>query len=374
MLVTSRLNAVSVDVQQRTARVAAGARWQHVLDAATPHGLAPLLGTSPHVGVVGYTVGGGIGWLGRLYGLAADSVLSIDVVTPDGELRRTSATENLDLFWAIRGGGGNFGVITAMEFKLYPVPTLYGGILTYPGALAGEVLRFYREWVKGVPDEITSSLAVMKFPNVPPVPEAMRGQIVVLVRAAYAGTEAAGAPWLQPWLAWQEPLSNSFKEMPFGEVATINNDPVAPVPSYPSSDMLTELSDAVIDIIVRYATNPASPVAFSEVRHAGGAIARGDANASAIGNRDATFYLQIGGLALTPELGRALDRYVPEYKAALQPYLHGGIYLNFAGGREASARVKDAYAPESYARLVKIKREVDPQNLFRYSFPLVETA
>ena len=371
LIVTSRLNGVSVDVEARTARVEAGVIWQQVLDVTTPHGLAPLLGTSPHVGVVGYTLGGGIGWLARRYGLAADSVLSIEIVTPDGELRQCSKNENSELFWALLGGGGNFGVVTAMEFALYSVATVYGGVLTYPGTLAHDALHFYREWLKGVPDELTTSFAIFKYPDLAFLPDAIRGKLLVLVRAAYCGKAAEGEQWMRPWLEWQTPVSNSLTELPFSAVASINNDPVAPAPAHPSSDMLNELSDEVIEIMVRYATNPQAPIVYSEVRHAGGAIGRVDAHANAIGNRDASFYLQIGGLAFTPELGKAMEKYIYEYKGELRPYLHGGLFLNFAHSDEALVRVKDAYLPQSYARLVALKAKIDPKNLFRYSYPLV---
>jgi FAD/FMN-containing dehydrogenase len=372
LIVTSRLNAGKVDAQARTARVEGGAIWQDVLDAATPHGLAPLLGTSPHVGVVGYTLGGGIGWLARRYGLAADSVRSLEIVTPDAVLRHASPTENSELFWGLLGGGGNFGIVTALEFALYPVATLYGGILTYPGEVAADALRFYREWLKSIPDELTTHFAIFKYPNIPQAPEAIRGKIHAVMRAAYSGSGAEGERLIRPWLEWQTPLSNSFREMPFAEVATISNDPVDPTPTHTGNDMLNELSDEVIEIIVRYATNPASPLIFNELRHAGGAIAHANPNAKAVGNRDANFYFTIGGLAFTPEIRTAMVEYIRQYKAALRPYLHGGIYLNFTGSNEAHARVRDAYSPQSYERLVALKKKVDPQNLFRYSYPLVQ--
>lgn len=371
LIITSRLNAVSVDAYARTARVEAGAIWQNVLDAATPHGLAPLLGTSPHIGVVGYTLGGGIGWLARRYGLAADSVLSIDLVTPDGQLRHSSAEENADLFWALRGGGGNFGVVTGMEFKLYPVATVYGGALTYPGALARDALHFYRDWVADVPDDLTSSISVLRFSNLPQLPDNLRGQLRVILRAVHAGDAAEGERLMQPWLAWQTPMENTLRQLPFSEIATISNDPVAPAPAYPTSNMLGELTDEAIDVVARYATDRTSPLIFNELRHAGGAIMRVDPDANAIGNRDARFYLQISGLAFTPEIRTAMDHYLRQYQEALRPYLHGGIYMNFAGSNQAAARVQDAYLPHAYQRLVALKAQVDPKNLFRYSYPLV---
>lgn len=373
LIITSQMNAVEVNVQARTARVEAGTVWKHVLDKSTPHGLAPLLGTSPHVGVVGYTLGRGIGWLSRKYGFAADSVRWIDIVTADGVLRRASPTENSDLFWGLRGGNGNFGVVTALEFELYPVPTVYGGELVYPGELATDALRFFREWVKSVPDELTASINVAKFPSFPQIPEALRGKFQVLVRAAYAGDSSEGAALIQKWLDWRTPTSNSFQEIPFAEIGSIQKDPVDPTATFGSHEMFDQLSDELIDVIVRHATDPSSPVVFNEVRHAGGAIARVSPDSSAISYRDAEFYFQIGGPVPTPELLAAIKAYVPHYKEALRPYVRGGVYLNFMKGAEVRDRVKDAFSSETYARLVALKTKYDPDNLFRYSYPLVKS-
>jgi FAD/FMN-containing dehydrogenase len=373
LIVTSRMSKVQVDVEARKAKVEAGAIWKNVLDAATPHGLAPLLGSSPHVGVVGYSLGGGIGWLARRYGLAADSVRAVDIVTADGVLRHASPTENSDLFWGLRGGGGNFGVVTALEIQLYPVATVYGGTLTYPGDSARDALRFFRDWIKTVPDELTSSIRIMKFPPLPQLPEAMRGKTVVMVQAAFAGDAAQGEAWIRPWLDWNQPTTNTFQEIPFSEIGTISNDPVDPAAGFGSNEMLDSLSDAAIDVIARYATDSASPFALNELRHAGGAISGVAADANAIGNRDVQLFFQIGGPVFSPEAHTAMLAYLPRYKEAMKPYLRGGVYLNFMKGREASARVKDAYRPESYERLLALKAKYDPDNLFRFSYQLVAT-
>jgi hypothetical protein len=247
LIVTSRLKGVQIDAEARTARVGAGVVWREVLAQSTPHGLAPLLGSSPHVGVVGYTLGGGIGWLARKYGFAADSVRWIEIVTADGELRRASATENSDLFWGLRGGGGNFGVVTALEFDLYPVAKIYGGHLVYSGDMAVDALRFFREWIKTVPNELTSSIVVLKFPNLPDLPEALRGQVQVMLKAAYIGDADEGAAWIQKWLDWRRPQSNVFHEMPFAEIGTISNDPVEPMAGFGTNEMIDDLSDELIN-------------------------------------------------------------------------------------------------------------------------------
>jgi FAD/FMN-containing dehydrogenase len=307
----------------------------------------------------------------RKYGLAADSVRWIEIVTPDGVLRRASPTENSELFWGLRGGGGNFGVVTAMEFDLYPVSTLYGGNMAYPGNMVSDVLHFFREWVKNAPDELTSAVQVIKFPSFPAVPGHLRGKNQVIVRAAYTGDSAEGAKWIQKWLDWCPPLNSTFREMPFSEVASISQDPVDPTPGYGSNATLNELSDGLIDVILQRMTDPASPLLFTEIRHAGGAMARSDANTSAVGSRDAEFFLQTAGQAPTPELITIVKNAIHDYKDALRPYVRGGVYLNFMKGDEAAERARDGYLPESYNRLVALKQQYDPQNLFRFSYQLV---
>lgn len=370
LIITSRMNAVHVDPEARTARVEAGVVWHQVIAAAIPYGLAPLLGSSPHVGVMGYTLGGGIGWLARRYGLAADSVHWIDIVTADGVLRHASPTENSELFWGLRGGGGNFGVVTAMGFSLYPVAKLYGGYLSFPGNFAREALRIFRDWVHTAPDELTSSITILKFPPLPQLPEALQGTTQVIVRAAYIGDAAAGERLMQPWLDWQTPLENTFREMPFAEIGTISNDPVNPTAGYGSNEMFDELSDPALDAIVHHATNPESPLVFAELRHAGGAIKQVTADLNAIGNRDANFYFQLGGPIFPPNTKANSAAYIQKFKADLQPYFRGGVYQNFMSGGDAVNRAKDAYSSEAYQRLLALKTKYDPAKLFRFSYQL----
>ncbi|MBZ0319608.1 MAG: FAD-binding oxidoreductase [Anaerolineae bacterium] len=374
LIVTSHLKGVEIDPEARTARMQAGTVWGEVVEKAVPHGLAPLLGSSPHVGVVGYTLGGGIGWLARKYGLAADSVRSIDLVTPDGVLRHTSPAENSELFWGLRGGGGNFGVVTALEVNLFPVASLYGGHLMYAGDLAASALRFYRDWIEAVPNELTSSITVVKFPNFPQVPDAMRGKVFVMMRAAYIGEAVHGERYIQAWLDWNPPIASTFHTLPFAEIATISNDPVDPVASAYSNELLDSLSDAAIDIIVQTMTSPVSPLMATELRHAGGAINRVPAHPSAIGNRDALLYMQMVGLAPTPETQSAVEAAIQQYKQDMKPHLRGNVYLNFIKGHEASTRAKDAYSPETYQRLVALKNQYDPELMFRFGYQLVNTA
>jgi FAD/FMN-containing dehydrogenase len=370
LIVTSRMNAVDVNPEARTVRVEAGVIWQQVLDKTTAYGLAPLLGTAPHIGVVGYTLSGGIGWLARRYGFASDSVRWIDLVTADGVLRRASPTENGDLFWGLRGGGGNFGVVTAMEFNLYPVATIYGGSLVYPPEIAGEALRFYRDWIRTVPDDLTSSIGVYRFPPLPALPEAIRGKTVVLLRGAFAGDAAKGEALIRDWLDWKTPVSNTFREMPFSEVGTISNQPVAPMPGFGASEAFNELVDDAINVIVRYAVNPASPLSFVELRHTGGAIAKVAEDTSAMSNRDALLYLAINAIAPTSQAYQAIEGYAGQFRDALRPYLQGGLWLNFTLGSEMRKRSRDFYSQETYQRLIALKAKYDPDNLFRFSHRL----
>jgi FAD/FMN-containing dehydrogenase len=199
LIITSRMTKVYVDAASQSAWIESGAKWGVVLEQAQAVGLAPLLGSTPDVSAVGYTLGGGIGWLARKYGLSADSVHFFEMVTADGRLLRVSPTENSDLFWGLRGGGGSFGVITGMEVQLYPVTTIYGGNLFYPVEQAKAVYTRYREWIANAPEELTSSVLIMNFPPIPQVPELLRGQSFVIVRGAYAGRVEEGEALLKFW-------------------------------------------------------------------------------------------------------------------------------------------------------------------------------
>ena len=369
LIVTSQMTGVEVDAASQTAWIEAGAKWGLVLEATQPHGLAPLLGSSPDVGAVGYTLGGGIGWLARKYGLAADSVLSFEVVTAAGELVRASQDENPDLFWGLRGGGGSLGVVTGMEIRLYPVTTVYGGSLIYPASLAKEILTRYRDWIASAPDELTSSIAMMNFPPIPQIPEFLRGQSVVMVRGCYVGPMERGAALVDAWRAWRTPMADNFGEMPFSQVAAISNDPVDPSAGLSTSVWLGELSDEAIDTLVQYGVTP-SGLTLSEIRHVGGAVSQGDERLNVYGNRESLLVLQMVAMTPTPEIWQAQEQYTSQFKQALEPFLTGRVYINFLEGKEKQERTRDAYSPEAFRRLTEIKAKYDPENRFRYSFAI----
>jgi FAD/FMN-containing dehydrogenase len=372
LIVTSRMTDVRVNPSARTAWISAGAKWGHVLAQTQTVGLAPLLGSSPDVGAVGYTLGGGMGWLARKYGLSTDSVNRFELITADGQIVNASKDENADLFWGLRGGGGNFGVITGMEIRLYPVTTVYGGNLFYPVQKSKEVFAHYRQWIADAPDELTSSVVLMNFPPIPEMPEFLRGQSFVMVRGCYCGPLEEGEKLLEHWRNWQTPLLDDFKAMPFSDVATISNDPVDPIPGLSSGAWLRDLSDETVDILMRYVLPRGGPppLMLAEVRHAGGAIAKVGPEAAAYGNRDAMHSLQVVGVTPTPEIHAAVSQHIAQLKSDLAPYLHGGVYLNFLEGEEARKNTQQGYWPETYARLRALKTKYDPQNRFSHSYDI----
>ncbi len=373
LLLTAAMDGVQVDTAARTARIEAGAQWGTVLEKAAPDGLAPLLGSSPGVGAVGYTLGGGLGWLARRYGLAADSVRSFEVVTADGHRVPASAQENQELFWGLRGGGaGSLGVVTAMEVGLFPANQVYGGNLFYGSDLAREVATRYAEWIALAPDELTSSLVLMNFPPFDMVPEPLRGRSFAIVRGCHSGSIADAEEQLRFWRDWRQPQIDLFGPMPFSAVATISNDPVDPIPGGTTTAWLKALDRDAIDIIVNQAfpADGPPPVLMTEVRHIGGAVSRGGSDA-AYGNRGASLLLEAVGATPTPEAKEALHAHLAQLREQLRPHTTGGAYLNFLEGAEKVARTREGFTPEDYRRLQGLKHQYDPQDLFRYGIDLV---
>jgi FAD/FMN-containing dehydrogenase len=367
LITTSRMAAVSVDARARTARVAAGTRWQQVVDAASAHGLAPLNGSSPLVGVVGYTLGGGLSpTLGRAYGWAADHVRAIEVVTPDGVLRNVTPETEPDLFWAMRGGKSNFGAVTALEIDLFPVERLYGGGLFFSGQYAAQVLRAYQEFTQTAPDEMTTSVALLRLPPLPFVPEPLRGNFTIHVRFSYLGSAEDGARLVAPLRAAAPTLIDTLGEMPYSRFAEIHSDPVDPAPFLERSAMLATFSTETVDTLIELAGPEADcPLAFVELRHLGGALGRPPAIPDAVGNRDAAFAFWIVAIG-TPEEGAETMAYADVMLDRLTPWSTGGKYLNFMSSADASAeQTRPAYKGVDYGRLQAIKAEYDPENMFR---------
>jgi hypothetical protein len=367
LITTSRMAAVSINARERSARVGAGTRWQQVVNAAAVHGLAPLNGSSPLVGVVGYTLGGGLSpTLGRAYGWAADHVRAIEVVTPDGVLRDVTPATEPDLFWALRGGKSNFGAVTALEFGLFPVRRLYGGGLFFSGRYAARVLGAYRTFTLNAPDEMATSVALLRLPPLPSVPEPLRGTFTVHVRFSYSGPARAGERLVAPMRAVAPALIDTLGEMPYSRFAEIHSDPVDPAPFLERSAMLRTYTPETVDTLIDLAGPGADcPLAFVELRHLGGALSRPPAIPDAVGNRDAAFAFWIVAIG-TPEDGAAAMKYADVVLGRLSPWSTGGKYLNFMSSEDASAqKTRAAYSGVDYERLQAIKAEYDPANMFR---------
>ena len=273
LLKTSRMRRVDIYPSSRTARVEAGAEWHEVTVPAAEHGLATLAGSAADVGVVGYTLGGGMGWLARRYGMAANSVTAVEIVTPDGRLVRSDADNEPELLWAVRGGGGQVGIVTALEFNLYPVRELYAGTLFFPIERSAEVLHAWREWTDTVPEEVTSVGRLLQFPPIPDLPDFLRGKRFVVVEAAYIGDEFEGAELIRP-LRELGPDMDTFAMIPAPALQELHMDPPQPVPGQGDGTFLDELPSAAIDAIVA-AVGPGSGSALLsvEIRHCGGAMA-----------------------------------------------------------------------------------------------------
>lgn len=367
MINTEQMQGVSIDPIAQTARVEAGVRWDAVIAAAHAHGLAPLNGSSVTVGVVGYTLFGGFGWLLRQYGAAVDSVISADIVTADGQLRHVSATSDPDLFWAIRGASGNFGVVTALEFKLYPVKDVYGGALTFSLERGHEILTAYSQWVNTVPESLTSSITLLRLPPLPHIPEPVRGKAVIVVRAACTGSAAEGAALLAPLRAPGGVLMDTFGMLPYSQIGMIANDPTTPGRSRRSTMMLKDLSPATIETLLRV-NGPASdtPVSVFEIRHLGGAMTRVHPDAASFSQRYAPFLAQTICSLANPEQTAIANHNTEVVSAAMQAHSTGGAYPSWLGGGDFGVeRMRAGFSPEHYARLVELKTAYDPTNMFR---------
>jgi hypothetical protein len=367
LLRTVRMRSVRIDPAARTVRAEAGALWQDVTVPAGQHGLAALAGSSPNVGVTGYTLGGGMGWLARRYGLAANSVTAADIVTPDGRLRRADADHEPDLFWAIRGGGGSVGVVTALEMVLYPVRALYAGALFFPIQRAAEVLHAWRAWTGTVPDEITSLGRILRLPSVPEVPERLRGRTFALVEAAYLGDAGTGAELIQP-LRQLGPELDTFAMIPAPALQQLHMDPDQPVPGQGDGAFLADFPAAAIDALVAAAgPDVGSPLASIEVRHLGGALARPAPGGGAQAKIDAQYGMFAGGFTPTPELAATVRGHAQAVKDALAAWHAGYDYYNFEETPAAASAVLPA---ASYHRLQKIKASYDPDQAIISAHPV----
>jgi len=363
---TGRMQRVDVDPVRRTARVEAGAVWRDVIAAATPYGLAPLNGSSPQVGAVGYTLGGGVGLLARRFGFAADHVRWLDVVTADGCHRHVTAQSYPDLFWALRGAGANFGVVTAMEIDLFPVATVLGGELAFAAEASAEVLHTYAQWARSVPETLSSSILLLRYPDDPSVAPTLRGRHITHVRIAYSGDDRfEGSHWVEQLRRIGPRLLDTVRVMPYAEIGTIHHEPTdEPVAAFDRNILLREFNRDAASALSTYAGPTADAPFLVELRAWGGALSRPPAVPNAVGSRAAAYSL----LAISdPVITNRARR--DSLLEAMHPWATGLTYPNFAGVEDSSvAAVRRAFRPDQFARLQALKAAYDPGNLFRVNF------
>jgi hypothetical protein len=359
-----RLRGVSIDPEARTARVEAGTIWIEVVEAAAEHGLAALAGSSPDVGVVGYTLGGGLSWLARKHGIGANHVTAAEIVTAEGKLRRVDRENDPDLFWAIRGGGGNFGVVTALEFAVFPYTEVYAGVLWFPAERATEILRAWRDWTETVPEEMSSVGRIMQFPPLPIFPDEVSGKSFALVEVIWSGDAADGEKLVEPLRALG-PAMDTVATIPMTALSKLHMDPEHPVPGAGDGGTLTGLDDAAIDALV--AGTVGAPLLSTEVRHLGGAGARAEAGHGALAAFAAPYIHFSVGIAPTPEAKAAVRAAVAGLRASLEPWEAPHTYLNFSDEpRDPSQHFTEA----ALHRLRRIKATVDPAAVIRSNHPV----
>ncbi|MFG6200321.1 FAD-binding oxidoreductase [Nonomuraea sp. JJY05] len=368
-IATGELRELSVDPRAGTARLGAGLRWGEVLTAAAEHGLAPLCGSSGQVGVMGYLTGGGLPLAGRTYGFAAGYVRSLDIVTADGLLRTVSPAQEPDLFWAVRGGKSNFGVVVAAEIELLPLRTVYGGELYYPVRDAGHaarVLGSYLAWVKEQPEEMSSSVTLLRFPDVPQLPEEFRGRSFVQVRVVYMGEEEQGARLVEPLRALG-PEKDTCATRPYTEITEIYQDPKNPVMAHLRSALLHELDDEAVEELVSFIdpSRSGGPFPGLELRHLGGALNRAPGRPHAVSTQGAAFHLWLR-MPAPAEQADVVRKAADEALERLRRWDTGAMLPGFLFDHDsAPERVKRAYAEADYLRLAALKAKYDPNQLFR---------
>jgi FAD/FMN-containing dehydrogenase len=354
------MRGVTVDAEARTVRAQAGALWDDVVPVAAEHGLYVLHGSSPDVGVVGYTLGGGIGWMARKHGMATNSVTAIELVDADGDLRRVDADDDPDLFWALRGGGGNFGAVVAMELRLFEEPEVYAGMMVWPAERTAEVLEVWRAFTREAPDTVTTSFRVFHFPPLPFIPEVFRGRSLAVVDGAFTGAQADGEA-LFAALRATGPEIDTFAPAGPEFLARLHMDPEEPVPGISEHLMLDELPDEAAATFAELASTP-SPVLFYELRQLGGALAREAEGAGALASLPGQYAMFVGAMAV-PELLDAITAGLEWIMRAMAPWDAGRRYLNFAESPGTDTRV--AYPRDTYARLRQVRAAVDPGGLFQ---------
>jgi FAD/FMN-containing dehydrogenase len=362
----SPMKGMRVDPAARTARAQPGLLWGEFDHETQAFGLATPGGIITHTGIAGLTLGGGIGWLMRRHGLTADNLLSADVVTADGDFLRAGAEEHADLFWGLRGGGGNFGVVTSFEYRLHPVgPIVLAGVILHPAARAREVLGFYRDYIASAPDELTTIVVLRMAPPATFLPPEVHGQPVVVIGACYAGPVEEGERAVAPLRRFGKPLVDLIRPTPYASHQALF-DATAPhgLSYYWKSEYLPPLSDALIETLAEHAWRVATPESYTIMFHLGGAVGREDPEGSAFEDRRAAHAVVIDAVWSEPARASACIAWTRDFWEVVRPYSTGRLYVNFLG-EEGQDRVRAAYGEAKYGRLRALKRRYDPTNFFR---------
>lgn len=367
LLRTSAMTGVTIDAENKIARVGAGVLWLDVTEAAAEHGLAALHGSSPDVSVVGYSLGGGIGWYARQLGMATNSITAVELVLGDGTQLRASEQDNPDVFWAIRGGGGNFGIVTAMEFQLFDIATAYAGMLMWDQEHIAKVLPVWAKWTETAPDCVTTSFRALNLPPLPELPEFIRGRSLVVIDGAVLA-EDAEAEQVIAELRALEPELDTFARVPAASLTRLHMDPEGPTPGVSSSTILAELPDEAIETYLRYAgPRSGSTLLAAELRQLGGALGRPAEGAGALPMLDGKFILFGVAIAMTPEMGAQGHADAMRLVNAMSTYSSGRDYLNFA---ENQVDVRKSFPLETWKRLKGIRSAVDPSGRIRANHPI----
>jgi hypothetical protein len=366
LLNVAGLDEVTIDAGAKRVRVGAGVKWERVTPALSELGLAALHGSSPDVGIAGYSVGGGMGWLARKHGLHTNAVTAFELVTADGRLVRTDAEHEPDLFWALRGGGGAFGVVTAIEFAVFAYPQLYAGAMFFPYERTREVLHAWNAWLPSLPDELMTWAAILRFPPLPELPDHLRGRSFTVVWGVHCGDEADGPGLMAPIRALG-PAIDTFAVVPPGELGDLAMDPPDPLPFLATHHLLDDLPAAAIDALVDVAGPEADPaISMVQLRHMGGALGRVSPGAGARATLPGTVCLFALGVAPDAAVADATAGVLAAIDRAARPH-RAGDYPNFV---EHPADTSAFFDEETWRRLRAVKALHDPDDVFRSNHPI----
>jgi hypothetical protein len=355
---TQRMRGIEIDTEARTARVEAGVLVEELSDAAHATGLSSLPGSSPNVGVTGYTLGGGLSWLGRRYGFACNRVRAIELVTAGGEAMTVDADHEPELFWALRGGGGAYAIVTALHLDLVPVADAYAGALVLPAELGEDAIHAYRDWTRTVSDDITSVIRFLHPPDLPDVPAPIRGRQLLTIDAACIGSREEGEAAIAPLRALGEPIIDTFDQISAAGLCRIHMDPEQPVPGRGHHRPIRELPDEAIDAFVGLVgPDSGSPLVMAEIRHLGGALGRPDPDGGALSHLDAAYVMLGIGVPITHELGEAIEDRLESLGEAMDPWAAEGGYFNFA---ERPCNANAILPADVCTRLAEVKHRWDP--------------